>query len=67
MSRTFFAIEGTVLRRIGGGPIFTSAREIESFLTAWEAPDASETAKSLASELRAAVREAEAQRHREAA
>lgn len=64
---TFFAYSGHVYRCLEATTVFTSPREIEQFLAAWEAPDASETAKSLASELRAAMREAEAYRQQEAA
>lgn len=67
MDPVFFAHEGRVFRQLGDTPIFTSPREIEQFLAAWEAADASLGAKSLASELRDAMREAEAYRQQEAA
>lgn len=64
---TFFADHGQVWRMLSTVAVQTSPDEGERFLTAWEAPDASTTAKTLASELRAAMREAEAYRQQEAA
>lgn len=67
MNPTFFAHGGLVWRMLEATAVQTSPDECERFLTAWEAPGASETAQSLAAELRAAMRKAEIQRHQEAA